>query len=97
MALTYLDSANLMNDASFVSRVKVSCLIFANYILAEEPTVTAHNTRLKWAQQTLAAPDNTARNLAPTVTMDPNVQAQGGNISDTDLQAAVEDAVNKTM
>jgi hypothetical protein len=54
MALTYLDSANLMNDASFISRIKVACLNFANYILAEEPTVVAHNTRLKWGSGHLA-------------------------------------------
>jgi hypothetical protein len=45
----------------------------------------------------LQASDNTARNIAPTVTMDPNVQAQGSNISDSDLQTAVEDAVAKMM
>jgi hypothetical protein len=95
--LSYLDSATLMNDVSFVARIKVACLTFANYILGEEPTVVAHNTRLKWAQACLAAPDNTARNIAPTVTMDPNVQAQGADISDADLQTATETAVNKTI
>jgi hypothetical protein len=86
-----------MNDTNFVSRIKVACLTFSNYILGEEPSVAAHNTRLKWAQQTLAAPDNTARNIAPTVVMDPTVQAQGDKISDADLQTAVEIAVNKTI
>ena len=46
MALTYEESAALMNDQDFRSRVMVACLKFADYITAEANDVPAHNTRL---------------------------------------------------
>jgi hypothetical protein len=97
MALTYQESADLMRDAVFVSRIKVACLTFANYIMGEAPDVPAHNTRLRWAQNVMQNPDGTASNIAPAVVMDPNVQEQGSAISDPDLQSATETAVNKLL
>ena len=97
MALTYEESAALMLDATFVSRIKVACLIYATYIINEPPDTDAHSARLRGAGNTVAAPDVTARNVAPMVTMDSNVQAQGSAISDADLQTAVETAVNKVL
>jgi hypothetical protein len=97
MALTYQESADLMKDAVFVSRIKVACLTFADYILGEANTVPAHNTRMRWAQNVMQNPDGTAQNIAPTVVMDPVVQEQGSAITDPDLQTAVETAVNKLL
>lgn len=97
MALTYADSAALMNDPAFRDRIKVACLTYANYIVGEPPTVAAHNTRVKWAQQTLVAPDVAAGMVAPTVVMDAAVQEQGSAIDDPGLQSATENAVNKLI
>jgi hypothetical protein len=97
MALTYEESADLMRDSIFISRIKVACLHFAAYISGEDPTTTAHNTRYRWAINTMNAPDTAAANITPTVVMDPNVQAQGAAILDVDLQTAVETAVNKII
>lgn len=97
MALTYTESAALMQDGTFISRIKIACLTFAEYISNEAGTVPAHNSRLKWAAGVLASPDSAASAIAPAVVMDPAVQAQGATISDADLQTATEIAVNKLI
>jgi hypothetical protein len=97
MPLDYSSTAALMNDETFRGRIKVSCLHFADYIFGEANTVPAHNTRLKWAQQTFQMPDAVAQQVAPVVVMDDAVQQDGADITDADLQSAVENAVNKMI
>lgn len=97
MALSYTESAALMTDQAFRGRVKVSCLNYANYISNEGNEVPAHNVRLKWAANCLLNPDMVAMQVQPPTVIDPAVQAQGASISDTALQSAVEDVINKIM
>jgi hypothetical protein len=97
MALTYEQSAELMQDATFRNRVKVACLTYANYITGEAADVPAHSTRIKWAQQTMIAPEGAVGQVTPTVVMDAAVQEQGGTIDDPGLQSATENAVNKLL
>jgi len=97
MALSYDESNALMQDANFRGRVKVACLKFADYITNEGPSVTAHNTRFKWAQRTYQNPDQSAFEATPGTVMDPNVQSQGAAIDDATLQTAVETTLNKLM
>jgi hypothetical protein len=86
-----------MRDAAFMGRIKVACLQFAAYISNEAGNIPAHNTRYRWALNTLNAPDTAANSVTPTVVMDPAVQDKGTAILDKDLQSAVENAVNKLM
>ena len=86
MALDYAGSATLMKDQSFIDRVKVACLKFANYIMGEAQDVPAHSTRTRWAQRTFEAPDGTAVQVAPPTVMDAAVQEAGGDITDAALQ-----------
>jgi|SRR5262252_2206327 len=97
MAMTYDQSAALMQDAAFRGRVKVSCLKFADAITNELPTVAAHNTRLRWAQRCMQQPDQVAMETQPPTVMDAAVQADGSNITDANLQAAVETTIGKMM
>jgi hypothetical protein len=97
MALDYAQSAALMNDPAFVSRVKVAVLKFADYIMGEAVDTPAHNTRLRWAQTAFTSPDNVSQNLAPPVVMDTQVQDDGAAITDTALQTTVETVVNKLL
>ena len=97
MALTYEQSSALMKDLTFVGRVKVACLKYADYISGEPNDVPAHVTRSKWAQQTFTMPDASATQVTPMVVMDPAVQQDGAEISDAALQSAVEGAINKMM
>lgn len=97
MALTYEQTAALMQDAVFRGRVGVACVNFARYITDEQPSTPAHNTRMKWAQQTLLTPEATVAQVIPTVVTDAAVQAEGSAITDAALQTAVETAVNKLI
>jgi len=97
MALTYEESAALMNDQQFRGRVKVSALKYADSILNEANTVAAHNTRERWAIGAMQNPEYTATQLQPAVVMDVAVQTEGAAISDAALQGAVEGVVNKML
>ena len=97
MALTYEQSAALMTDAIFIGRIKVACLKYADFISLEAASVPAHSTRIKWAQQTFLMPDSSAAQVTPATVMDPAVQTDGSAITDTALQSAVENSVNKML
>lgn len=93
--LDYAASDELMDDETFKGRVKCACLKFADYIINEAANVPAHNTRLKWANNTVTAPDVAAALVTPSVVMDNAVQEAGADIEDAALQSVVETAVNK--
>jgi hypothetical protein len=97
MALDYAGSDALMKDTAFQGRIKCACLKFADYVLLEAATVPAHNTRVKWAQNTINAPDVAAAYVTPTVVMDPAVQTDGADITDEALQSSVEASINKLL
>lgn len=95
--MTYTESAALMIDPDFRGRIKVACLKYADSIMGEAETTPAHNTRVKWAQQTMAQPDFTASQVQPPTVMDAAVQAAGAAIDDAALQGSVEAVVNKML
>lgn len=97
MALTYTDSAALMNDMAFRGRVKVACMRFSDSVMSEAQTTPAHNARLRWAQNCFQQPDIVAGQVTPPTVMDPAVQAAGSTIDDTALQAAVEGVINELL
>ena len=97
MALTYDQSAALMNDMSFRGRVKVALLKYADTIFLEPNTVAAHNTRVKWASTTEQQPDQVAATYTPPVVMDPAVQTDGSTISDAALQGSVQAVVDRLL
>jgi hypothetical protein len=95
--MTYKEQNALMTDIDFQGRIKVAALKFATSILDEPGTVTAHNSRMKWAANAAQNPQLVAQTLQPNVVMDAKVQTDGANISDDDLQQAVEATANKLM
>ena len=97
MALTYTQSADLMKDPIFLGRIKVACLKYANFIFDEATSTPAHSSRIKWAQNTIAMPDAAASTVTPPTVMDVAVQTDGSSITDTALQSAVENVVNKLL
>ncbi len=94
MALTYSQSAALMKDPTFIDRVKVAALKFANYIVNEATITPQHHARLNWAHGVFAGPDSAAQNIAASAVMDPQVQTDGSAVSDANLQTSVETVVN---
>jgi len=95
--MTYDESAALMKDPAFIGRVKVACLGYATYIFDEPVTTPAHNSRLRWAQNTMIQPDSVAQGVTPPTVMDTAVQDAGPAIEDAALQSAVENTVNKLL
>lgn len=95
--MTYSDSAALMNDFDFKGRVKVACLTFATYIMGEPIDTDAHSSRLRWAQQVFQNSDMVASQVQPPTVMTTQVQTDGKNVSDANLQTAVESVVNKML
>jgi len=96
--MTYEETFNLTKDQVFRGRVSVACVHFANYIVDEPSTTPAHSTRIKWAQNTLIAPDVAVQNCIATVVNDDKVQEAGGAaVTDPDLQMAVETSINKLL
>ena len=95
MAIDYLASSALMSDEEFRGRSRIACMRYATYISGEDASVPAHNTRMRWAQQTIANPDTSLAQIMTTLVMDDRVQAVGAAIVDPDLQTAVETSVNK--
>lgn len=95
--MTYEESNALMNDMIFRGRVKVAALKYAGSIFIEADATPAHNTRLRWANDTYMNPDAAAGRLQPPTIMDPAVQTAGAEIADVELQGAVEGVVNKMM
>jgi len=101
MAQDYNGLANLMTDTSFRGRVKVACLHYAGYITGEPTTTAAHNTRLKWAANTLTNPDFAATQIAPIVVDDPAITGSStpdaSDVPDSAIQSATEAAINKIL
>jgi hypothetical protein len=97
MALDYTQSAALMKDPSFIERVKVACLKYADYIWNEAASTPGHSSRIKWAQQTMLQPDHAAQIVTPPTVMDAAIQNAGGSVDDAGLQTAVETTVNKLL
>jgi len=95
--LSYDQSAQLSTDLTFRGRIKIACLHFANYIIDEAPSTTAHNSRYKWAQQCYQNPDMTAGSVQQPTVIQPPVQSEGTGISDADLQTAVETTIQSML
>lgn len=92
--MTYVESAALMKDQTFMGRVKVAALNYAQS-LSLQPSLS--NSQSKWINQAMTQSDFMAQMLTPPVVMNPNVQQGGAAVSDADLQAAVQAVANQTM
>jgi hypothetical protein len=97
MALSLLESAQLMQNPELRSRVKVACIKFAEYILGEPADTPARSARLRWALSAMSNLDMVTTAALPNTVMDPKVQENGENIDDEGLQSALEAAVIRML
>lgn len=97
MALSYTESAALMQDIPFRGRIKVACVIYADSITIAAVSYSVQSSRVRWAQRTIQMPDQVAAEVTPYVVMDGAVQTDGAAITDDALQGAVEAVVNKNL
>lgn len=101
--MTDEESATLMQNVIFRGRIKVEALRYADSIFGEATSTPAHNTRVRWANDTFRSPDQAAQALQPPVVMDPAVQSAAVDpdgdsaITDAALGGAVQAAVNKML
>ncbi|HEY1897559.1 MAG TPA: hypothetical protein VGG62_14865 [Terracidiphilus sp.] len=95
--MIYTESAALMTDPEFRSRIKVAALEIANYYLVEDAATPSHNSRYKWGQLCYQSPDAVAGQLQHPTVMDSQVQTDGAAITDAALHDAVERVVNKVI
>lgn len=94
MALNLEESANLINDSAFRGRVKVAALLYAQYLTLHPGN---SNSMMNWVFQTLKSPDASTAMLVPSVVINPNVQSAGKDVTDADLQSAVQTVANSLM
>ena len=97
MAIDYAAASMLMTDPTFNGRAKIACLHYASYIAGEDPATPAHTTRLKWSQATVQNAMASVNDVMSVLIMDAKVQDFGADITDADLQEAVETSVNKGL
>jgi hypothetical protein len=95
--MTYQESAELSTSPDFRGRVKIACLKYADSIMIEPSSTSAHNARVRWATSAMTQPEMIAMQIQPPTVMDPAVQAAGAAIEDIALQGSVEAVVNKLL
>lgn len=93
---SYVDLNQFRSNSDLLGRVTIACLVAAEGIRAEDPSVPNHANRVIWARQAFLHPDEIARamlgallavNSGLTVT-----QIQG--VTDVQIQTGVNNAVN---
>jgi len=94
VALTYEEGNALSQDMTFRGRIKMAGIAYAQS-LSIQPNLSGAQTR--WIQSTMMQPDAMAATLHPNVVLDPNVQASGSAVTDTELQASVQAVANRMM
>lgn len=95
--MTNEESAQLIRDPIFIGRVKVSCLKYADSVLAQSGTHPGGNAAQRWALQTFQQPDQAALMVVGATVIDGAVQSAGKDVTDNDLQRAVEVQINKML
>lgn len=89
MALNFADAVAVR--AVVVSRVASSCVQYALYLLGLGTSTTE---QLAWARGTMDAPSVMGDRVSWYLLDDPNYLASGSGITDQQLDAAVQTAVN---
>jgi hypothetical protein len=98
----YTDLSTLRKDATFKARVEIAVAKYALYIMDESPATASHKSRFVWASNALLNPGSVGDGLLPSVVLDGNVSTAFANklqadITDAQLQSAVEAAVNRFL
>lgn len=102
---TYVQLSDLAADSVFAKRCAFSILKYGQYIADEAADTAFHTSRYRWAIQAVTNPDGVAAPLLKRIAFDPifsnidpwvDVASALAAVNDATLQAAVENAVNRT-
>lgn len=93
---TYVELRGLINDPALKDRVSIALLVAAESIRTEDSGTANHANRVKWAKKILQDPDGNADDmLRALLAQNASLSvAQIQGVSDSALQAAVNNAVN---
>lgn len=91
--LTYEQSGELMNDEAFRTRCKVAVIKYASAILSSHGNFSS--SMFTWAKRAYLEPDQVVPQVIPATVLDPAIQQYGSDITDQNLQTAVEYVVQK--
>jgi len=94
---TYLEIYVLKTDPDFRSRVGMSLVNYATYLLGQPADRPWHEQEVKWARTASYNTDDQIYRVMGFVLGDAAVQAELGAISDAQLQTVVETAVQNNM
>ena len=93
---TYTELYDLRTDSALRNRVAVACVVAAETVRLESPSVENHANRLAWAARTVADPETSARRML-WLLLAGNRAADVAAIraaTDEAIQAKVDAAVN---
>jgi len=93
---TYLDLANLANDASFLARIGYAIGKYASYIFQRRSRLANHAARLNWAVKATTNVPAMAATLVPKICQDTNVVAGLAAVTDANLQTGHGDRRQRT-
>lgn len=97
---TYLELSALRRDPDFAARTEIAVAKFAVYKMDENPATAGHALAMKWAFNAIANPGSVAAGLLPALMMDFTLQSKAAtpaDITDGELQVAVEVAINRIL
>lgn len=93
---TYTELRGLVNDPTLKDKISVALLIAAEAIRTEDTGTANHANRVKWAKKVLQDPDGNSDDMLRAL-LAQNAElsvAQIQGVTDTNLQTAVNNAVN---
>lgn len=94
---TYLEIYALKTDQDFRSRVGMSLVNYATYLLGQPAERPWHEQEVNWARRASSNTDDQIYRIMGFVLGDPQVQADLGGITDAALQTVVEVSVQNNM
>lgn len=92
--MAYTDLSNLSTDPVFNGRCNIAANSYATYILGEASGAANHAMRLSWAILAMNNLSSMVTSIMPTLLNDSNVVASLSAITDSQLSASVQTAVN---
>jgi hypothetical protein len=93
---TYIELRQLYGHGDLLNRIEVACIVAAETIRTESAETANHANRLVWAKSTFSGSRRAAEQMlmALLAANKALTVAQLTGVSDTDLQAAVDGAVD---
>lgn len=101
-APNYKELVSISHGSEFQDRCTIAVSLFARYIInTEAPNVTGNSLRVNWAKSAILNPAGIVGQLRDLVILDPlfanaTSPLDINTITDAQLQAAVEAAINAT-